>query len=119
MLENNANIGHEHPRKSEDWRKKEDSRLFNAWFKEQLQNGRITKALTWYATGLSFIVTTYQGYDINENMFYTRTQDSKSMLQNSGVCMHPFDIKSTRSRYSMFIDEILVLQYGEIKISMF
>jgi hypothetical protein len=34
---------------------------------------------------------TYQGYDINRYMFYTKEQDKKNMYQNSGVHVDAYD----------------------------
>jgi hypothetical protein len=37
--------------------------------------------------GPGTIVHTYQGYDMNEFIWYTKGQDGKSTVQNSGVTL--------------------------------
>jgi hypothetical protein len=50
---------------------------------------------------------TYQGYDINGYMFYTKQQDNKSTYQNSVVHVDAYDVMGEdKSMYYGQIQEI-------------
>jgi hypothetical protein len=54
-----------------------------------------------------FTVVTYQGYDINGYMFYTKRQDKKNTYQNSGVRVDAYDvIDEDKNMYYSQIQEI-------------
>jgi len=58
---------------------------FNILFRDRLASSTscTDERLQKLAKGPFFIVTTYQGYDINGYTFYTIDQDKKSVYQNS------------------------------------
>jgi hypothetical protein len=58
--------------------------------------------LAWLARGPSWSILTFQGYEINGNIFYTRAQDKKSTNQNNGVHMDATD-NNCKRRHIMVI----------------
>ena len=67
---------------------KEDNKTFLNWFKDIIfgdENAfETTRKLT---DGPKRNVKSWQGYDINKYSFYTKSQDDKSIMQNSGVSL--------------------------------
>ena len=69
--------------------------------------------------GPSLTVSTYKGYEINGNTFYTIAQDKKSTNQNSGV---RFDATTNmrKETYYGYIEDIWELDYGHgLKVPLF
>jgi len=65
-------------------------------------------------------VVTYQGYDINAYTFYPRKQEKKSANQNSGVWIDAYyENNKQLDTYYGIIEEIWVLEYGELKVPLF
>jgi hypothetical protein len=64
------------------------------------------------AQGLSWYVTTCQGYDINVFTFYTKAKDKKSQYQNSGVRVDALDSEENLNTYYCYIDEIWKITYA-------
>ena len=79
----------------------------------------IEEQLAWLARGLSILVSTFQGYEINGYTFYTIAQDQKSTNQNSGVCIDAIDNNGKKDRYYGVIEKIQELNYGPLKIPLF
>jgi hypothetical protein len=68
----------------------------------------------------SSTILTFQGYEINENTFYTVAQDKKSTNQNSGVRFDAVHDNGTKDTYYDYIEEIWELDYGpSFKIPLF
>ena len=64
----------------------EHNRIFINWFRKTIfANDSASKTLTLLAIGPNLNVLTWKGYDINNYSFYTKSQDDKSTVQNSGV----------------------------------
>ena len=64
----------------------EHCRTFINWFRKTIfSNDSASKTLTLLAIGPNLNVLTWKGYDINNYSFYTKSQDDKSTVQNSGV----------------------------------
>ena len=62
------------------------NRTFINWFRKTIfSNDSASKTLTLLAIGPNLNVLTWKGYDINNYSFYTKSQDDKSTVQNSGV----------------------------------
>jgi hypothetical protein len=59
----------------------------------------------------SSTICTFQGYEINENIFYTVAQDKKSTNQNSGVRFDAIDNNGQKYTYYGYIEEIWELDY--------
>jgi hypothetical protein len=119
MEEHKIQLSQQHPNRTEAWRTREHNKEFNKWFKERLRLGSSTDMLTWYAKGPTFRVLTWQGYDVNGYTFYTKAQDTKSTVQNSGVRIEASDLDGKRSWYYGFIEDIWELDYVFFKISLF
>jgi hypothetical protein len=74
-----------------------------------------------------FTVTRYEGIDINGYMFYTMTQDKKSIYQNSGVPVRAVvddsydddDDNTETNTYYGQIEEIWELDYVGLKVALF
>ncbi|XP_015697630.2 uncharacterized protein LOC107305223 [Oryza brachyantha] len=64
------------------------------------------------ACGLSSIVNSWQGYDINGFTLYMSTKDMKSTAQNNGVRVEAIDTNGEKKSYYGTIEEIWELDYG-------
>jgi hypothetical protein len=63
---------------------------------------------------------TYQGYAINEYMFYTKQQHKKNTYQNSGVRVDAYDaMHQDKNMYYGQIQEIWELDFHDFKIHLF
>jgi hypothetical protein len=72
------------------------------------------------ATTPSATVLTFQGYEINGNIFYTITQDKKSINQNSGIRFDATCKNGKKDTYYGYIEEIWELDYGStFKVTLF
>ncbi|XP_019163443.1 PREDICTED: uncharacterized protein LOC109159786 [Ipomoea nil] len=128
-------IRQQNPSKGEMWVTKEHNCTFITWFKDTVMQelsqvpNNITETIRWLAYGPGLVVSTYEGYDINGYTFYTKRQDQKSIVQNSGVTLvaqsreyssakdtNPVD--ATMSYYGV-IDEIWELDYKVFRIPLF
>jgi hypothetical protein len=69
----------QNPKKPDSWIKLEHEMTFNGWLRILLINDGITveKELYLLAKSPSSIISTFQGYEINGNTFYTIAQDKK------------------------------------------
>ncbi|KAK1626798.1 hypothetical protein QYE76_001113 [Lolium multiflorum] len=68
----------------------------------------------------SSTISTFQGYEINGNTFYTFAQDKKSTNQNSGVRFDAEDGNGNKVTYYGYIEEIWELDYGpNFKVPLF
>jgi len=76
------------PKMSKNGVLKEHNKTFLDWFKDTIfADDNASKTLRKLANGPKRNVTTWQGYDINKYSFYTKSQDEKSTMQNSGVTL--------------------------------
>ena len=77
--------------KSDEWVFTEHNKMFATWFKERVKQDRggenIDQVVEHLAYGPVHVVSTYQGFNINGYTFYTKKQDDKNTLQNSGVTL--------------------------------
>ena len=80
----------------------------------------ISETVRWLAFGPGSTVQTYQGFDMNGFTWYTRTQDRKSTVQNSGVTLVALvasgDMPQT---FYGWIEDIWELDYVKFKIPLF
>ncbi|XP_076922093.1 uncharacterized protein LOC143583752 [Bidens hawaiensis] len=74
-----------HPGKDDIWYIKTQNKELSKWMKRKVKEIDVDETVKRLGQGPDFIVDTYQGYDINGYTFYTRDQDNKSAVQNSGV----------------------------------
>jgi hypothetical protein len=114
----------DNPRHNESWLANEHMRKFTGWLRNQISQSSDTTQTSEYlkklAHGTIFTVVTYQGYDINGYMFYTKQQDKKSMYQNSGVRVDAYDVTGQdKNMYYGQIQEIWELDFHSFKIPLF
>ncbi|KAJ9545766.1 hypothetical protein OSB04_025473 [Centaurea solstitialis] len=120
--------------KSDKWVLTEHNKTFATWFKERVKQDRgrenVDQVVEHLAYGPVHVVSTYQAYDINGYTFYTKKQDDKSTLQNSGVTLIATTTEfsgsnnDARSRiakdsYYGVIQEIWELDYTLFKVPLF
>ncbi|XP_047148938.1 uncharacterized protein LOC124821138 [Vigna umbellata] len=78
-----------HPRMSEKWTLNEHNKSFLAWFKKKIYaTSNVSENLLRLARGPNTDVITFGGYYINNYLFYSKEEDDKSRVQNSGVTLH-------------------------------
>ena len=64
----------------------EHNRTFINWFRQKIfVDDSASKILRFLAIRPNLNVLTWKGYDIKNYSFYTKSQDDKSFVQNSGV----------------------------------
>jgi len=67
---------------------KKHNKTFSDWFKDTIfADENALETLRKLADGPKRNVITCQGYDINKYFFYTKAQDDKSTMPNSGVTL--------------------------------
>jgi hypothetical protein len=122
LCEDNTNHGRA-------WLAKMHMQGFNRWLRDYVETSNnnvvITDEIRNLAAGPLFTVTIYEEMDINGYMFYTMTQDKKSVYQNSGVRVravvddsHDYDDTETDTYYGQ-IEEIWELDYVGLKVALF
>ena len=125
----------ENQSRNENWIVREHNQSFIQWFKDHIYSkfhsdpASISDRLRCLAYGPSSIVFSYRGYTINGYTFYTKEQDEKSTMQNSGVtvvaeAMHISSMKDLNPKYenlSYFgvINHIWVFDYEKFQIPIF
>jgi hypothetical protein len=103
---------------------------FSRWLRDYVEtcsnNAVITDETRNLAVGPLFTVTRYEGMDINGYMFYTMTQEKKSVYQNSGVSVRAVvddsrdDGDDTETdTYHGQVREIWELYYVGLKVALF
>jgi len=81
-------VKYKNPRQSEKWVLIENNITFMSWFKHQIMNDPSTyETLTWLANSLKFDVLCCSGYEVNGCLFYIKSQDDRSTIQNSGATL--------------------------------
>jgi len=94
--------------------------LFNNWFKERLRDVETSNPKVGIlATGPTWEVRTFQGYQINGYTFATRKKDSTTTTQNSGVCLEAEEANGQKKLYYGYIEEIWELDYVDFKFPLF
>jgi hypothetical protein len=87
--EHKRQLREDNPNRGRAWLAKMHIQGFSRWLQDYVEtcnnNVVIADEIRNLATGPLFIVTRFEGMDINGYMLYTRTQDKKSVYQNSGV----------------------------------
>ena len=108
----------------------EHDRTFITWFKETIfPDDNASKTLRLLAVGPNLNVPTWNRYDVNNYSFYTKSQDDKNSMQNSGMSLkadseHFFRASNNNPiRVSMpyfgVIEEIWELDYSEFRVPIF
>jgi len=82
----------------------EHNKTFMTWFKEQIiKDPFASKTLAWLGNGLNFDVLCCSGYEINGTLFYTKSQDDKSIMQNNGVTLEVESLRFVTSKYQNLV----------------
>ena len=87
------------------------------WFKDEVfKDSTTSETLTWLAAGLKFDVISCIAYEVNNCIFYTKSMDEKSTIQNYGVTLEAESMQFSTSKdtspvlgsmaYYGFIEEI-------------
>ncbi|KAK1417966.1 hypothetical protein QVD17_27102 [Tagetes erecta] len=117
--------------KTERWLKIKHNKEFSEWLKKKITSTpNVDKVVEKLGHGPDFRVTTYKGYDINGYTFYTKDQDEKSTMQNSGVTLiasttefdrmdHDARLRIAKSSFYGVIQEIWELNYTSFTIPVF
>ncbi|KAK1686528.1 hypothetical protein QYE76_047376 [Lolium multiflorum] len=109
-----------YPEQREDWIDGEHMKTFGGWLQTRLMNVTDDEQLYLLAKQPSSTISTFQGYEINGNTFYTFAQDKKSTNQNSGVRFDAEDGNGNKVTYYGYIEEIWELHYGpNFKVPLF
>ena len=109
---------------------KEHNKTFLDQFKDTIfGDDNASKTLRKLENGPKRNVITWQGYDINMYSFYTKAQDEKSAMQNSGVTLrveskhfatvHDDNPRVASIPYFGFIEEIWELNYVKFIVCVF
>src|ERR1044072_1813633 len=96
--------------RNENWIVREHNRSFIPWFKEHIYSkyrsdpASVTERLRCLAYGSSLVVFSYRAYAINGYTFYTKEQDHKITMPNSGVtlvaeAMHISSVKDLNPKF--------------------
>ena len=106
------------PEQNDSWIYKKHMETFGGWLQTHLMhNSTIEEQFFLLSGSPSSTISTFQGYEINGNIFFTTTQDMKSTNQNSGV---RFDDTGKMDTYYGLIDEIWEPDYGpSFKVPLF
>ena len=112
----------ENPGMDDSFTTKEHMENFGGWLHTHLNNDdTISDELYLLSRGPSSTISTFQGYEINANTFYTIAQDQKSTNQNSGVRFDDStDNSGQKVTYYGNIEQIWELDYGpSFKVPLF
>jgi hypothetical protein len=113
----------DNPGYNESWLANGHMRKFIGWLQDwvsELPDTQTSEYLKKLARAPIFIIVTYQGYDINRYMFYTKQQDKKSTYQNSGVHVDAYDATGQdKNMYYGQIQEIWEFDFHGFKIPLF
>jgi hypothetical protein len=112
IVEHKNILRSKYPDQREDWIDGEHVKTFGGWLQTRLIDGTVEEQLYLLAKQPSSTISTFQGYEINGNTFYTITQDKKSTNQNSGVRFDAADGNGNKVTYYGYIEEIWELHYG-------
>ncbi|XP_068472457.1 uncharacterized protein [Phaseolus vulgaris] len=123
-------VKRKNPRMPEKWVINEHNKSFLKWFKQQVQNDNTTSdTLNWLASEPNFEVISWSGYDINNYSFYTKFEDEKSTMQNSGVMVvaESMHFSSSKDQYSVMasmcyfgvIEDIWMIDYTIFRVPVF
>jgi len=102
---------------------------FLKWFKQQVQNDNTNSdTLNWLVFEPKFDVISWSGYDINNYSFYTKIEDEKGTMQNSGVMVviESIHFSSSKDKYLVMalmsyfvIEDIWVIDCTSFRVFVF
>ena len=119
-----------HPRMNEKWALNEHNKSFLTWFKKKVYSEKdASDTLLRLARGPKNDVITFGGYDINKYSFYSKTEDDKSRVQNSGVTIQAEAVHFASSKdknpitasmsYFGVIEDIWEIDYVTFRVPIF
>ncbi|KAL4575729.1 hypothetical protein LXL04_011813 [Taraxacum kok-saghyz] len=111
-----------YPGKEESWYINNHNKELSRWLREKVTTTNVDETVKKLGQGPDFRVQSYQGYDINGYTFYTKDQDQKSTMQNSGVTMIATTTEFDRQDHDTFygvIQEIWELKYFDFIVPVF
>ena len=115
----------QNPLRGEGWIHNEHGRTFSNWFALKVEkliseSSTITETVKWLSRGPGARVQTWQGFAMNGYTWYTKQQDDKSTVQNSGVSLVALSgTDNTLDSYYGWIEEIWELDYTRFSIPLF
>ena len=88
IFRHKGSVMESNPKMSKNRVLKEYNKTFLDWFKDTIiVDGNASETLRKLVDGPKRNVISWQGYNINKYSFYTKAQDEKSTMQNSGVTL--------------------------------
>src|SRR3954464_7550425 len=110
-----------YPGQSDRLIRDEHVKTYGGWLQTHLMNATtVGDQLYLLDMSPSSTILTFQGYEINGNIFYTHAQDKKSTNQNSGVRFDATDENGKKDIYYGYIEDIWELDYGpNFKVPLF
>ena len=88
IVHHEALVKESNPKMTKNKVLKEHNKAFLNWFKDTIfGDNNVSKTLKKLAYEPKRNVITWQEYDINNHSFYTKSQDDKTTMQNSGVSL--------------------------------
>ncbi|GJW55620.1 uncharacterized protein Tco_0099705 [Tanacetum coccineum] len=121
IYEHQSLLKNENSQRDNIWLAKKHNQTFSHWLKEKVRSTlpNVDKPVEELGFGPVRVVK-YEGYDINGYTFYTRQQDQKSTVQNSGVTLIASTTENnTKDSYYGVIEEIWELDYNSFVIPLF
>jgi len=108
----------------------EHNRTFIPWFKDEvLKDSTTSESLTWLVAELNFDVISCTTYEVNNCIFYTKSMDEKSTVQNSGVTLEAESMQFSTLKdtnhvlgsmaYYGFIEDIWEVDYTKFFVPVF
>jgi len=130
ILQHEALVKQNNPKMSKNWVLKKHYKTFSDWFRDTIfVDENASETLRKLVDGPKRNVIIWQGYDINKYFFYTKAQDDKSTMRNSGVTLRAKSQHFTSVHdgnpcvafipYFGFIDEIWELNYVKFTVCVF
>ena len=110
------------PRKPESWISEKHKVEFTQWLRRRVRSSpdSVSDTVRFLADGPSVKIYTYQGYEMNGFIWYTKKQDSKSTSQNSGVTvLGVVENDNVSDSYYGWIEEIWELDYFSFRVPVF
>jgi len=88
ILRHEGLVKESNPKMSKNWVLKKHNKIFLDWFEDTIfADDNASETSRKLADVPKRNVIIWQGYDINKYSFYTKAQDEKSTMQNSGVTL--------------------------------
>jgi len=104
ILHHEGLVKESNPKMSKNRVLKDHNKTFLNWFKDTIfGNNNASETLRKLVDGPKRNVITWKGYNINKYSFYTKAQDEKSTMQNSGVSLRAESQHFTSVRMTILV----------------